>query len=551
MKVKKIVSLGLAVVMAFSMAACGGKNADSSAGGKTAEATESAAAPADNVQEQMAASGLQTANSETGNTQKTDETVVIQLGSYPDYLWHPGAEQSGAKEEQVINSAILDRLVDYDEVTNQVVPMLAESWEDDGQSFTFHLRSGVKMTDGSDLTADDVVYSVNVWKEKCATNDTGKYIEGVEKVDDSTVTIKFNCVAPEILKMLTWGNFGIVSEDEVNAVGGLEAASQNPVMGSGKYRFKEAKSGEYIILERNEDYWDTNYYGYFKEIKFTFVNDSNAKVSAVMSGDAQVACDMPVAQANSFSTNEELRTYLYPNGEVEHLFFNIGEGHPTSDILVRQAIDKALDYDAIAAVATAGYGTQALSYVQKDATYYTEGWTTEEKAVDIEGAKELLAQAGYDESNPLKITTVTLPDLVDVYTVMQANLKAAGIELEIQQVDMGGFVPAMLFDKSYDIVAIGDNLIMRTPQMPQFVSAGIVFGGPNKELPEHIDILTRLMAASDAEAPAILDEYHAQLKEDYVCTNLYEILYATIVGKDIKGFSVRERGWIDITTLYR
>ena len=543
MKVRKLVSLGLVAVMALSLAACGGNGGD-----KPATGTE---ASGGSVQEQMEASGLQTANSETGNTQTTDETIVVQLGSYPDYLWHPGAEQSGANEEQIINSAILDRLVDYDEVTNEVVPMLAESWEDDGQTFTFHLRSGVKMTDGSDFTADDVVYSVNVWKEKCATNDTGKYIESVEKVDDSTVAIKFNCVAPEILKMLSWGNFGIVSEDEVNAVGGLEAASQNPVMGSGKYKFKEAKTGEYIILERNDNYWNPDYKGYFKEIKFTFVNDSNAKVSAVMSGDAQVAYDMPVAQANSFATNEELRTYLYTNGEVEHLFFNMGEGHPTSDVLVRQAIDKALDYDAIAAVATAGFGTQALSYVQKAAPYYKEGWTAEEKAVDIEGAKDLLAQAGYDESNPLKITTVTLPDLMDVYTVMQANLKEAGIELEIQQVDMGGFVPAMLFDKSYDIVAIGDNLVMRTPQMPQFVSPGIVFGGPNKELPDHVEILTRLMAASDADAPAILEEYQNKLKEDYACTNLYEAYRASIVGKDIKGFAIRERGYIDVTTLYK
>lgn len=394
----------------------------------------------------------------------------FQLSGYPDTLWHPATGINPTNEEMIIGAAFLDRLVEYDEVTGKVIPSLAESWEVDGPNFTFHLRSGVKMTDGSDLVADDVVYTVNLWMETCDANDTGKYIESVTKVDDSTVTITFKYDAPDIIKMLAWANYGIVSEDEVNALGGLEAAAQNPVMGCGKYRFKECKQGEYVVLERNEEYWDPNYIGYFKTIRFTFVSDPNSKVSSVMSGDAQVAWNVPVTQASSFTENDSVRTYIYSNGEVEHLFFNLGEGHPTSDLRVRQAIAKALNYPAIAAIATAGMGKVALSYVQSDASYYTPGWTEDELAQDIEGAKALLADAGYDESNPLKLVTVTMSELLDVYTVMQANLREAGIELEIQQVDMGGFVPAMLFDKSYDITCIGDGRLIRSPALTEFAS---------------------------------------------------------------------------------
>lgn len=548
MKIKKILALALAALLTLStLAGCGSGDTTPSNNPGTGESQPG------NQGDQMSAAGIQTANTETGNTQKTDETVVIQLGNYPDYFWHPGTDgSSGTNEEQIINAAFLDRLVDYDEAKNEIVPMLAERWEIDGPNFTFHLRSGVKMTDGSDLVADDVVYTVNLWKANCASNDTGKYIEDVAKVDDSTVTITFNSEAPDIIRMLTWANFGIVSEDEVNAVGGPAAAAQNPVIGSGKYRFKECKQGEYVILERNEDYWDSSYAGYFKTIRFTFVNDPNSMVSAVMSGDAQVAYDLPVAQASSFAENSSVRTYLYSNGEVEHLFFNHGEGHPTSDLKVRQAIAKALNYPAIAGIATAGFGGPALSYVQTSATYYTPGWTAEELVPDIEGAKALLAEAGYGDGNPLKLTTVTLPDLMDVYTVIQANLREAGIDLEIQQVDMGGFVPAMLFDKSYDIVAVGDSAIFRTPQLPQFVSPGIVFGGPNIVLDNHIEILTRLMnAKDDAAAKSVLQEYNDQIKSDLMCVNLYEALRSSIVGSDIKGFATRERGYIDVTTLYK
>ena len=551
---KKLLALALAVLMALSLlAGCGGKTETPAPAGNTGSTGTGSNEATGSQEEQLAAAGIQTPNTETGNTVKSDETLVVQMGSYPSYFWHPGMEgQNGTNEEQVINAAFLDRLVDYDEAANTVVPMLAESWEQNGAEFTFHLRSGVKMTDGSELCADDVVYTVNVWKTNSASNDTGKYIVDVAKVDDLTVTITFNSDAPDIIKMLTWANYGIVSEDEVNALGGLEASAQNPVMGSGRYRFKEAKSGEYVILERNEDYWDPNYVGYFKTIKFTFVNDPNAMVSAVMSGDAQCAFDLPVAQSKTFAENPSVRVYLYSNGEVEHLFFNHGEGHPTSDLRVRQAIAKALNYQAIATVATAGFGDVALSYAAKGASYYSAGWTMEELTPDIAGAKALLAEAGYDESNPLKLTTVTLPDLMDVYVVMQANLREAGIELEIQQMDMGGFVPAMLFDKSFDIVAVGDSISFRTPQLPQFVSPGIVFGGPNAVLEDHIAILNKLMLATDdAAAKAALEEYNAQLKQDFMCVNLYEALRSSIVGADIKGFAIRERGYIDVTTLFK
>ncbi|MDO4622828.1 MAG: ABC transporter substrate-binding protein [Eubacteriales bacterium] len=551
MKLKKITAGLLACAMVVSLSACGSSNGGSETTAASGAGAEAVAAESATVEQQMEARGIEKANSETGNTQTTDETLVVQLNSMPDNLWHPGAAANGANEEQVINAALLDRLVDLDENTNEVVPMLASSWEwVSDTELKFHLRDDVTMTDGTPLVADDVVYTANVWKENCASNDTGAYIDSATAEDEHTVVIKYNVVAPEILKMMTWANFGIVSEDEVNALGGLEAASKNPVMGSGKYRFKEWKSGEYVLLERNDNYWDKDYKGYFKEIKLTAVSDSGAKASSVQSGDAQVAFDMPVSQAATFGQNPEVRTYVYSNGEIEHLFFNMSEGHATSDIRVRQAIAKALNYDAIAQVASAGFSGKAYSYAAPEAPYYNANYTEEDMARDIEGAKALLAEAGYADG--LEISTVTLPDLADLYTVIQGNLAEVGITLKIENVDMGAFVPAMLQDKSYDIVAVGDAITFRTPQLPQFVREGVVFGGPAVVLPEHEEILTKLMQAkTDDEAKELLAQYDAKNKEDVMCTNLYGAYRSSLTGKDIKGFAIRERGYADITTLYK
>lgn len=564
MRRKKLMAAVLAGAMALSLAACGGTPAPGdgngggngggstpgteNAGGENAGGGETAGGD-----DAMQAAGIQQPNTELGNTQTTDETIVVGLASEPAFLWHVATEGSmSTNEEQIISAAFLDRLVDLDKATGEVVPMLATSWDwVDGTHLKFYLREDVTMSDGTPLVADDVVYTVGLWTTNCATNDTGKYMVGAVADDEHTVTIEFNVVAPDIVKMLSWGNFGIVSEDEVNAAGGLAAVATNPVIGSGKYRFKEWKTGEYIILERNDSYWNPDYKGYFKEIKFTFTSDAAAREMAVESGDAQVALDMPVSQASTFAGNTAIRTYIHDFGQETHLWYNMGENAgPTKDARVRAAIDKALNFDAIAQVGTAGYGQAALSYVGSGASYYTPGYTPEERAVDIEGAKALLADAGYADG--LELTAIGLQDINDVLTVMQSNLAEAGIKLNISISDTGSFVEAALFTKEYDLICVGDDLTIRTPQMDQFVTGGMVIGGPNTPLEELAAAFAVLREETDesklAEEGAKID---ALIKEETICSNLYLEMHATVTAADLKGYCTRERGYTDVTMFYK
>ena len=560
MKAKKAAALLFAGVMAASLAACGGqqKAAQSTsaapAASTSAAATETkstSAATAEAVAE--VTGGIQIPGSEKGNTTKTDETITIAFQGQPDYLWHPGAGQASSNEEAMITVALFDRLVYVEQATGEVKPCLAKDWEwIDDYTLQFKLRDDVKMTDGTPLVADDVVYSVNVWMEQCGTNDTGLYFAGAKKIDDTTVQITSTVAAPDMIKMLAWSNFGIVSEDEVKALGGLEAASKNPLMGSGRYKFKEWKVGEYVLLERNEEYWDKDYAGYYKYIKCTALADGGSKAAAVQSGDVQLGEHMPVAQAATFINNPEVRTYIYNFGEVEHVFFNQQEGRPTADPKVREAIAKAIDYNALTTVATAGQGEVALSYCYSGAPYYTPAYPEGGFKRDVEGAKALLKEAGYDEKNPLVISTVSIPDTTDNYTVIQQNLAEAGITLNINNVDMGAFVPAMLIDKDYDICFLGDDTAIRTPALTQFVSGNMCFGGPGVALQDHNDLLTKVMEAkTDGEATKLMAEYDQLCLKDYMCVSVCDTYRAALVGKDVKGFTLRERGFVDITTFFK
>jgi len=552
MKLKKMTALLLSGMMAFSLAACGGTDANGTSG--TEVKTETTAETETETTETQ--TGTLTANSDPANTKVTDETLRIGLSSEPSTLWGAAGGKT-ENEEQIINAAFLDRLVDVDPATNEVKPNLATKWEwIDDTHCKFTLRDDVTMTDGTPFVADDVVYSVNTWVTKAANSDTGRFIVGATADDEHTVTIEYNVVAPGMLAMMAWANFGIVSEDEVNAAGGLEGVQKNPLIGSGKYKFKEWKSGQSITLERNDNYWNKDYKGYFKEIVFTFTGDAAAREMAVESGDSDVAYEMPVSQAATFAESEAVSTVFYSFGQVSHLWYNMGEkAGATKDLKVRQAIDKALDFDAIAQVATAGFGQAALAYMDPSCSYYTENYTKEERAVDIDGAKALLKEAGYADG--LELNAICLQDGVPVFTVIQANLAEVGIKLNINTPDTAQFVGGA-FGGDYDLIMVGDNLVTRTPAIVPFLrkinvnGPGKVIGGP-KYTTDEIDaaIATLISESDESKLAEQANKIDTMIKEQTLCSNGYSELKASILAKDLKGFGSRERGYINVTTLYK
>ena len=552
MKTKRILALALAGAMVMSMAACGG-NSDSSNGtssnttsgdnGNTAESTVSVIEP----------------NQDPANTEKSDEELVVGLSSEPSVLYGVAAG-TVENEEQIIGHALFDSLVKYNYNTHEVEPKLATSWEwVDDTHLKFTLRDDVTMSDGTPLVADDVVYTCNeIWVALNQANDTGKNIIGATADDEHTVTIEFASVAPDFLTMLTWTNFGIVSKDEVEAAGGLEAVSKEPAnIGTGPYKFKEWKHGQYVLLERNDDYWDKDYVGYFKTIKLTFTSDAAAREMAVESGDAQIASEMPVSQAATYAANDAVNTSIYGFGQTTHLWYNMGDNAgATKDVKVRQAIDKALNFDAIAQVGTAGFASAALSYWDSSCDFYQDFYTAEDRAVDIEGAKALLAEAGYE--NGLEITALGLQDNAAVLTVMQANLAEAGITLTIDTPDTAQFVESA-FGGNYDIICVGDTPNVRTPAsvMPflnnnNVYGTGMVIGGPKWTNDEFDSKITELITAADTDtAKSVATELDNMVKEERVCSDLYTEMKAVVYAKDLKGFNRMERGFLDITNFYK
>lgn len=493
------------------------------------------------------------ANQDAPNTEVTDETLKIVFANEPATIWGAPAAQVET-EAQYIAGALMDSLVKVDKTTGEILPCLATSWEwVDDTHCKFTLRDDVTMSDGTPLVADDVVYTVGVWTEYSASNDTGRFVVGAVADDEHTVTIEYNVAAPDLLTFMSFTNFGIVSEDEVNAAGGLEAAVTNPVIGSGKYRFVSWERGQSITLERNDNYWDPEWKGYFKTIQISFTNDAAAREMAVESGDADVALDMPVIQAATYAGSDNVNVVAFTFGQNMHLWFNMTEGHPTADIKVRQAILKALNYEALAQVGTAGTAPMALGYAPEGSLYYNETYTAEERAMDIEGAKALMEEAGYGDG--LELSILGTQDSVPTYTVIQENLRAIGINVTINTPDVAQFV-GDANGGNYDLINVGDYIENRNPGILPFVDQEsidtFVIGGPKVTTPEMDGLVSEIVAEQDPEvAKEKLGELEQIFKENAIEMDLYPEMKSAVTSKDIKGFGTMERGFVNLTTLYK
>lgn len=538
MKFRRLMAVCLTATMVSSMAP--GVMADEA----STEGTSSAPAM-----------GTVSVNADAPNTQKTDETLTVLFGSEPAMLW-TGGTGNAANETGYIEDAIEDTLVRMDPVTKELKPSLATEWEwTDDQTLELTLRDDVTMYGGQKMTADDVVYTVMTWKEKASNGDNGRNIESAEKIDDTHVSIKFNKVAPDLVAQLSWATMGIVSQADVDAVGGIDAASKEPKMGSGRYKFVEWKNGEYIKLTRNEDYWDPDYAGYFKDIVIMFTSDPAAREMSVESGDAALAVDMPVVQAATYQQGGKVGVAVFPVGSVNSLWYCQKEGRVTSDKAVRTAISMAIDWDAVAMVGTAGYLGAADDYFPADNYYYNGTYADVDRTPDPEGAKKVLEDAGYATDGSLTVSVPATADSVPVYTVMQESLRQAGITFEINQVDIPTFVQSA-FGGDYDIIYSDDEVGARYPSLLSYVQneiveSGFSIGGPKVIKQEDNDLVMKGIQATDkAEAKGYFDQVQEDMKEDVMCSPMFENLKAAITDTDLKGFSTRERGWPDITTLY-
>jgi peptide/nickel transport system substrate-binding protein len=293
-----------------------------------------------------------------------------------------------------------------------IEPGLAERWEvsDDGLTWRFYLRKGVKFQNGNDFTADDVVFSANRVRAPGSNFQTRVPTESqFVKVDDHTLDVKLK--TPNPIMHYQWDTWYILDKEwaEANsATAPTPASATTPSFaalnanGTGPFKIESHQPGVKTVFKKNDAWWGKPEHN-LDEIVFTPIGSDATRVAALLSGEVDVIEPVPLqdiqrvnASANAqVLTGPELRTIFigFDQTRDELLFSNVKGKNPFKDIKVRQAFYNAIDIETIKSRVMRGLATPAPLMVAPELVSFEQDFTRPK--YDPEGAKKLLADAGY------------------------------------------------------------------------------------------------------------------------------------------------------------
>ncbi|WP_248309689.1 ABC transporter substrate-binding protein [Bosea sp. Tri-44] len=293
----------------------------------------------------------------------------------------------------------------------KIEPALAEKWEvsDDGLKWRFFLRKGVKFHDGSDFTADDVLFSAERVRAT-GSNFTTRIPTSAKfvKVDDHTIDVVLT--APNPILNAQWDTWYIMSKkwaEANNAVAPTPAAATTPshaslnANGTGPYKIESHQPGVKTVFKLNEGYWK-KIEGNIKEIIFTPISSDATRVAALLSGEVDVIEPVPIQDIQRVNaagnaqvlTGPELRTIFlgFDQTRDELLESSVKGKNPFKDVKVRQAFYQAIDIETIKSRVMRGLSTPSPLMIAPE-LFPTAGFTRAK--FDAEASKKLLAEAGY------------------------------------------------------------------------------------------------------------------------------------------------------------
>lgn len=398
-KMKKMLSLVIVVALCFTMlAGCGGSK---TAGSEPAE--------------------------------KKDE-LIVGLAAEPKALDpHPVNDvPSGNGLVQIYESLITQ------DVDMNIEPQLAESWKQiDDLTWEFKLKEGVKFHNGEELKASDVKFSFIRAAESARIGHIVGMIdaENIEIVDDYTVRIPTKEPFSALLPSLCHTGAMILNEKAVTEAG--EAYGDNPV-GTGPFKFVEWKRGDSLTFERFDDYHGEK--AGVKKLVMRIIPERTNRVIELETGGIDVCYDVGANDIKRLEENEGIDVYRKISFSTSYLGLNCLK-EPFSDMKVRQAINYALDVDAIVNSVLKGVGTTAKGPL----TPNVPGAKLDLKpyGYDLEKAKQLLKEAGYENGFKTELWTNENKDRINMAEIIQAQLKEVGIEVEVKILEWGAMLEGL------------------------------------------------------------------------------------------------------------
>ncbi|WP_407645420.1 ABC transporter substrate-binding protein [Geminicoccus roseus] len=428
-----------------------------------------------------------------------------------------------------------DVLVRVDKTGTELVPGLAESWEmsEDGLTYTFKMRDA-KFSDGSPITAEDAAFSILRIRdsEESLWSDSYTVVDTAEATDDKTLVVKLKTPSAPFLASLAMPGVSVLSKAAIEA--DEEGFGVMPVA-SGAFKVKDWIRGDKVVLERNPEFWEADRVK-LDGVEWVSVPDDNTRMLKVQAGELDAAIFVPFSNVAELEKNPDLTVHKDKSTREDHLLINHEHG-PLGTKEVRQALDFAIDKQAIVDTVTFGVGEVANSYVPRGALYYNEDNLL--RPYDPEKAKQLLAEAGASDLTLDYVVEAGSAVDEQVAVLVQQQLAQAGITANIRKVDPSTSWD-MLVAGEYDISKnYWTNDVIDPDQKTTFVlghdtNMNYMTRYQNEQVKELVEQARTEM--DPAKREALYEEIQVIAKDDAHWIDLYYSPYVNVSRSNIEGF---------------
>ncbi len=433
---------------------------------------------------------------------------------------------------------IMQSLLSYDQ-DFEYKPMLAEGFffSDDGMAVTFELREGVKFHNGDPFTAKDVKFTIDwVIDPANAAHNRDLYatIDEVEIVDDYTVTVHLS--EPYAFIVCNLVRLNILPQEYTQEVG--DDFGEKPV-GTGPFAFKEWEKGERITLEANRDYWDGA--PHVDYLEFRFIPDDSSRLLAFRGGEVDIYHrGIIFEEVPRLDEDPNFNVHTTTGTGFNYIGFNFNADY-VQERKVRQAISHLIDREGIIEYLLGGFGAPGVANIIPTAPWFNH--ELEPHAYDPEKARELLEQAGYGEGGfELDIYTHDPDTRVQIAELLQFELEALGIGLNIHVEDWGAFFERIYERDDYDMFILGWSGLVH-PDLAsyrQFHSEGDRVGYIQYNNPRMDELIERgrTVPPDSEESLEIFNELQEIVHEDLPYSILFYPQEVALSQAYIKGFEI-------------
>lgn len=465
----------------------------------------------------------------------------IKIALTQDMLSFDPMQTSDIFSEAVLR-CVYTSLYDFDDDLKLRRKLVKEETKKDDYSWEIKIHDNVKFQDGSTLTTDDVIFSIERAMSGGRTEKLLEMVESVKKIDDTTFTIRSKEPYSDLLSLFAKAETSIVSKAVVEAPG---YDFLNPV-GAGPFQLIAWEQGSRIRLERFNDYYLDKAASQF--LDFVVLISEQERTAAFLNGNVDMLFSVSAYDCEKLRLSPDVKLLQSPSTKIEYLSLN-NQHPPLDNPKVRLAISYAINRDTISKLVYHGYSNPSASLIPEGITGYLDSLVT----YDPQKAKELLKEAGYEngfEFNVITINTIRKNTL----EYIKLDLAEVGITLNYQLITMQEAAD-MMMKGEHDSILVGWAFSADPNSVLPLVigtGSGKTMNSSNYSNPEVDELMVKGRAESDPEAKRkIYETINRMVVEESPMVILQNPMVLSAARDSIEGIHFNPQGLFQYESLYR